>query len=113
MNILKSLYSNYWKAGGHNFKIVNHEEEYFSKTKSIEGTCKILAKHLNWDCENECQPIDDFVLNYLIVDDDKEIFTIDFEHKGEEVVIYLENDEGELVVCFDMSEYIEADERYY
>lgn len=113
MNILSEVYSNYWGAGGHKFKIVNHDEEYFSKSKSIKGACKLLATHLNWDCEKCCCPVDGFTYNYIIVDDDKEVFTIDFRRKGEALIIYLVNAVGEKVVAFEMSEYIDADERYY
>lgn len=113
MNILKSLYSNYWNGGEHMFKLVNHEQEYFSKAKSIRGICSILANHLNWDCEKVADPIDEFALNYLIVDDDKDVYTIDFKRKGDDVTIYLENAFGEMIVTFEMSEFIEAYERYY
>ena len=118
MKILSALYSNYWGAGGHKFKIINHYEEYFSKSKSIKGACKLLATHLNWDCEKCCCPVDGFtlnyiILNYIIVDDDRELFTIEFRRKGEEVAIYLVNAAREKVVAFEMSEFIDADERHY
>ena len=112
MNILALNYAHVWETNN-DFKLVNIADEAFYHVKGVEDMCIMLAVHLNSDCKMTEQPIDEFTLNYLIVDDDKEVFTIDFKYKGDDVIIYLENAFGEMIVCFNMSEYIEADERYY
>ena len=111
MNILKLNYAHVWEANN-KFKLVNINDEAFYHVLGAENMCITLAVHLNTDCKLTVQPIDDFILNYLIVDCDKEVFTVDYRYKGEDVIIYLES-RGETIVTFNMSEYIEADERYY
>lgn len=111
MNILKFVYANVWETH-RNFKLVNLADESFFHIVGAENTCIMLAVHLNADCKMTGQPIDDFTQNYLIVDDDKEVFTVDFKYKGDDVIIYLES-RGKTIVTFNMSEYIYADERHY
>lgn len=111
MNILKFVYANAWETN-RDFKLVNINDEAFSHVVGAENMCIMLAVHLNTDCKMTGHPIDDFVQNYLIVASDKEVFTVDFNYKGGDVIIYLES-RGETIVTFNMSEYIDADERYY
>ena len=111
MNILKFVYANVWETH-REFKLVNIADESFMQVVGVEDMCIMLAVHLITDCKLTNSPIDDFTQNYLIVDEDKEVFTVDFKYKGDDVIIYLES-RGETIVTFAMSEFIEADERYY
>lgn len=111
MNILKFVYAKVWETH-RDFKLVNINDEDFTHVVGAENMCIMLAVHLNVDCKMTGQPIDDFAQNYLIVDTDKEVFTVDFRYKGDDVIIYLES-RGETIVTFNMSDYIDVDERYY
>ena len=111
MNILKLNYAHVWEVNNE-FKLVNVNDEAIFHVDGAENMCIMLAVHLNTDCKLTGQLIDDFIENYLIVDCNKEVFTVDYRYKGDDVIIYLES-RGETIVTFNMSEYIEADERYY
>ena len=83
--------------------------------KGVENVCIMLAVHLNCDCKNFRDLIDEFTRNYIVVDEDKNILTIEYRYinNDDDVRIGLVTTTGKVAVTFDMSEYIEADERYY
>lgn len=111
MNILKKEYGTVWEINN-KFKFISIDDYDIADIETIESVCIFLAINLNCDCDRTGQPIDDFVLDYLIVDCDKEVFNICFRHKGDDVIIYLES-RGETIVSFNMSEFISDKERHY